>query len=367
MPSKKPHIVFSVTNDLNHDQRMQRICNALHEAGYQITLIGFVKKKSVKLSNQPYHQKRFYLKFLKGKFFYLEYNLRLYFHFLRNDYDIYSAIDLDTVLAHYLASSQKKKTLVLDAHELYLGLPEIQDRPFTKRIWTFLEKWIYPKVKYAYTVNQIIADYYKSEYEVDFEVIRNCPVEAERSEKRDHFQPFILYQGALNEGRGIEQLIEAMQWIDMDLKIAGTGEIEKDLKALPSKFGVAHKVQFLGYLLPDKLKQVSEKAFIGANLLSAKSLNYYFSLANKFFDYMHNEIPQISMNYPEYRLINSEFEIAVLIDSLAPTKIADAINNLIEEKGKYQRLQENCIAAKKVYNWNNEKSKLLKFYDSIVE
>ena len=33
-------IIFTVTNDLNYDQRMIRICNSLSQRGYDIKIIG---------------------------------------------------------------------------------------------------------------------------------------------------------------------------------------------------------------------------------------------------------------------------------------------------------------------------------------
>jgi len=330
---------------------MQRICTSLYQAGYDITLIGFVKKNSIPINHQPYNQTRFYLKFTKGKLFYLEYNLRLLWHFIRNKFDVYGAIDLDTVLAHYLAAKKHKSTVILDAHEYYLGLPEIQNRAFTKKVWTRLEKWIYPKLSKAYTVNTSIAKLYETEYDLEVEVVRNCP-ELNELPKLEKAEKYILYQGALNEGRGIEELIEAMQHIDKaKLKIAGTGEIDQLLFSLPKKFNVEDKVEFLGYLQPTDLLKVTQQAYIGANLLKATSLNYYYSLTNKFFDYMHAEIPQLSMDYPEYRLINKEFEVAVLLKELQPEKIAEAINGLLNDKKQYHKLVKQCQAAKKVYNW----------------
>ena len=55
-------IVFTLTNDITYDQRMDRISTALVEAGYDVTIIGFLKKRSVKTLDKPYHQVRFKFK-----------------------------------------------------------------------------------------------------------------------------------------------------------------------------------------------------------------------------------------------------------------------------------------------------------------
>jgi len=360
--SSKTHIVFTVTNDLTYDRRMLRICNALTNHGFQISIVGFKKKVSLPLHHKKYKENRLSLFFKSGKLFYVEYNFKLFFYLIKYKFDVYCAIDLDTVLAHYLASIWRKKPLILDAHELYLGLPEIQHRPITKWIWTRLEKWIYPSIKKGYTVCESIAKIYHKDYGIDMKVIYNCPTLKPIIESK---KDFILYQGALNEGRGLEELIKAMQWIKHPLKIAGSGDIDEKLQQLVQQLDLTNKISFLGYVKPVDLIQLTQKAFIGINLLKAYSLNYYYSLANKFFDYIHAEVPQISMNFPEYSRINKEYEVALLIDDLEPKDIANNINRLIENKTLYQRLSFNCSKAKKIYHWENETKKLIQFYQSL--
>lgn len=104
-------IVFTVTNDLTYDQRMDRICRTLVDAGYLVTLVGFSKSSSTLLTPKPYHQVRLHLVFSKGKMFYLEYNFRLLWWLLSNQFDIYGAVDLDTLLPQYWVSRWRKKTM----------------------------------------------------------------------------------------------------------------------------------------------------------------------------------------------------------------------------------------------------------------
>jgi len=346
---------------------MHRICAALYASGFQITLIGFEKTKSTPLLKKPYHQIRLKVKNKKGKLFFLEYNYKLFQFLKKRNFDILCAIDLDTALPNYLVSKKKNRTLVLDAHELYLGLPEIINRPLVKFIWTRLENYIYPKLKFAYTVNESIATIYKKKYGVDFKVILNAPdLLPENENSSEGINKTILYQGALNIGRGLEELIEAMQFVDAKLQIAGTGEIDEKLMLLSKELKLEDKVEFLGYLLPEALNKVSKKAYIGTNLLNAISPNYYYSLANKFFDYMHAEIPQLSMDFPEYKNINAKFEIAVLLQNLNSKEIAQQLNALLEDANYYQKLKGNCKLAKKVFNWQNETEKLVLFYKKIT-
>ena len=75
-------ITCTVSNDLNFDQRMIRICNSLTDAGYEVTLIGRKKKSSKPIANKAFEQKRLFCFFFLFKFFYIEYNIRLFFYLL---------------------------------------------------------------------------------------------------------------------------------------------------------------------------------------------------------------------------------------------------------------------------------------------
>lgn len=343
---------------------MHRICKALSNAGFKVTIYGFHSQNQPDLENKTYQQIRLKRIFKKGKLFYMEYNIRLAIQLLKNKYDVYTAIDLDTALAHFVASKWHKKTMCLDAHEYFLGLPEIQHRPFTKWLWQRLERSIYPSIKKAYTVNESIAKLYETEYDIEMKVVRNCP-ELKPPSAIIENENYILYQGALNEGRGLEELIMAMQWVNIPLKIAGSGTIDSELKQLVQTLKLTEKVAFLGYVLPKDLAEITTKASIGVNLLKGNCLNYYYSLANKFFDYMHANIPQLSMDFPEYRLINDRYEVAVLVEHLNPKHIAENLNNLINNEHLYSKLIANCKQAKQVFNWQNEKEQLIQFYQNI--
>ncbi|MEM9824342.1 MAG: glycosyltransferase, partial [Bacteroidota bacterium] len=55
---RQTKIILTVTNDLNYDQRMQRICGSLSTFGYNILLVGRVRSFSKPLQAQKFEQKR---------------------------------------------------------------------------------------------------------------------------------------------------------------------------------------------------------------------------------------------------------------------------------------------------------------------
>ena len=345
---------------------MIRICTSLAKAGYDVTLAGRKMNGSVPLISQPYKQKRLNCWFQKGKLFYAEFNIRLFIFLLTKRMDALCAIDLDTIIPCYYISKFKKVKRIYDAHEYFSQQKEIITRPSVYKIWHGIEKKYLPKFSAGYTVGHCIRDEFKKLYGVHYEVIRNLPVLKEEKEPEpDNKEKIILYQGAVNEARGFEFLIPAMKNIDAILHIYGDGNFVDQTKALIKSNNLENKVLMKSKLVPEALEKITRNAYIGINLVENTGLNQYYSLANKFFDFIKNGIPQVTMNFPEYKNINDEFKIAVLINDLNTTSIENAINSLLLNETFYQGLKENCHTASKKLNWQQEEKKLLAFYKNI--
>ena len=358
------HLVFAVTNDLNYDQRMIRICTSLAEAGYSVTLIGRRGIKPPTLVPRAFIQKRLFCFFRTGKLSYLEYNLRLFFYLLFLKADGVCAIDLDTILPFYFISKLKGIPRVYDAHELFCEMKEVISRPLVYKIWKWVERFTVPKFKHGYTVNAPIAREFKNMYGVQYEVIRNVPA-LQPLTIPDKPEKFILYQGAVNEGRSFETLIPAMQYVNAPLIICGDGNFMIDAEFLASELDTDDRIEFKGRVLPAELKEYTKRAWIGLTLFENNGLNNYYSLANRFFDYIHAGIPQLCVDYPAYQEINNKYNIAVLISDLRPESLAERLNELLNNKNLYNQLQQNCLQAREAINWQQEEKKLLEFYKNI--
>ncbi len=355
-------IIFTVTNDLSYDQRMIRICSSLSQAGYKVLLIGVKKRNSIPLQQRPFEQKRIGCFFTRGPGFYAEYNTRLFFSLLFKKSDILCCIDVDTILPVWMASKLKNIKRIYDAHEYFSQQKEIITRPGVYKIWHWIEKTFVPKFPKGYTVSNTIATEFYDRYGVNYDVIRNIPLLKTAPILSSAKEKIILYQGAVNESRGFEFLIPAMKTINSKLFIYGDGNFLEQTKNLIAANNLQDKVLLRGKLLPEELEKITPEAYIGINFVEYIGLNQYFSLANKFFDYIQHCVPQVTMNFPEYKRINNEFEVAVLINDLHIETITVAINSLLNDDNLYKRLQQNCLKAREELNWQNEEKKLIEFY-----
>jgi glycosyltransferase involved in cell wall biosynthesis len=157
-------------------------------------------------------------------------------------------------------------------------------------------------------------------YLIDYAVIRsistrNASIQHQTKEKK------IIYQGAVNEGRCFESLIPAMKTVNAELHIYGTGNFISQAKQLVTNHQVSHKVKFFGSVSPEQLKKITPLYYIGITLFEAGAKSNYYSLANRFFDYIHAGVPQLTSDFPVYREMNKLHEIALLLGDSSPIGI----------------------------------------------
>ena len=355
-------IIISVTSDLSTDQRVQKTTQTLHEAGFKVLLVGRKTRKSLPFkANYPFLQ--FRLLFNSSFLFYAEYNIRLFFLLLFTKADIFLSNDLDTLLANTIAGKIRKKKIVYDTHELFTEVPELIGRNFVKRIWTFIEKHCIQKADTCYTVCQSIADYYNKKYNTKMKVVRNVPLctlqDNVVSKLSFPGKKIILYQGALNIGRGIEWIINAMPYINNAvLIIIGDGDISNDLKLQVEKQNLQKRIFFLGRISSKELPTYTIAADLGVCLLNNNSLSYYYSLPNRIFDYMYAKVPILASDFPEIRNIIENYNLGKIISNYQPIFLADTINNMLNKKTNEQYFDK----AIQEFNWENEKQVLLSLF-----
>lgn len=364
-------VSLSVINDLVTDNRVHKVATSLQNMGFEPVLIGRVLPESRPVE-RTYQTRRMKLLFRKGPLFYFEYNLRLLFCLLRLKPDVFVANDLDTLLANYLASRIRRKPLVYDSHEYFTEVPELVNRPRVKAIWEKIEKAIVPRVDAAYTVCESIAEVYRSKYGVDFKVVRNLPVRTS-SMNTDQMTSnhqisnkkakVILYQGALNLGRGLEDTIKAMQFIDeAELWLSGDGDLTQNLKKLVEELKLELKVNFLGRLPFQELIEVTCKADLGISLEEDLGLNYRFALPNKLFDYVQAGVPVLVSDLPEMRRIVEQYQIGMIAETHQRKELAALMKEALFDQERRSAWMKNLPLAATELCWENEESIIREIY-----
>ncbi|MFZ4931751.1 glycosyltransferase [Chryseobacterium sp. Mn2064] len=359
----KKKILVSAFSNLYTDQRIEKVCKTLFDNGYPINLIGNDWGGSEKME-RPYPFSRIALRSKSLKTAYFEFNWKLYYE-LKKKADketILLANDIDALLPNYLISKKLNIPLVFDSHEIFTEMPAIQNR-LSQKFWRLVEGSLVPKVELMMTESESYAEWFYEKYKVKAVVVRNIPRKILSVPEIPENNPkIILYQGAINQSRGIEKMIVAMHHIkNAVLKIAGDGPKKKEYEELVAREKLQNKVFFLGKLKPENLREVTRTADVGFSLEENNGVSYYYSLPNKVCDYIQSRVPLVMINFPEMKRIKNQFNVGEMVTDHKPETIEKAMECVLERGREYYRSELDKAAE--VFCWENEETNILKLFE----
>lgn len=353
-----------VSNDLNHDQRVLKTCRSLSNMGWSVYVLGRELADSKPLDIQ-FDGSRLRLPFYRGALFYASLQVGLFRRLGRLKADAIWANDLDTLLPAYLCSRLSKIPLIYDSHEFFTEAAGLTGRPVQRGVWMILERFLFPKLESVITVNDSIAQAYAKRYPHARGgmplVVRNMPERhMELPEARDWRaqlgipveSTFLILQGAfLDQDRGVKQAVEALRHReDWTLVVVGAGaEYEWALgqvKSLSGRLICLPKMPF------HELKSLTSAADIGLSLDLGVHGNYWMSLPNKLFDYIHAGIPVVASSMPEVKRIVETWDIGCIAPDHSPASIMQAVDEVVSKP--ISHWTKKCGEAARELHWEAE-------------
>jgi glycosyltransferase involved in cell wall biosynthesis len=357
-------IIVLVSNDLVYDQRVQKTCGTLRELGWSPYVVGRELPNSDPLP-KDFAGHRFRLPFSRGALFYAALNVRLawYLLFAREPTEAIWANDLDTLWPAYWAARWRKLPLIYDSHEFFTEAAGLTGRPLQRYAWLAIERVLFPRLKSVITVNDSIADAYLERYPQGRPgrplVVRNMPMAAPPVSEtgREVFAqfsiptdlPILILQGAfLDVDRGALEAVHALEAIpEVRLVLVGAGPEWETARALESATPRLHCLPKLPY---ESLRRLTAGADVGLSLDKGTHGNYYFSLPNKLFDYMHAGIPVVASPMPEVRRVVESCGIGMVITDHSPPAIAEAVRFVLATPRS--DWSARCATAAASHHWS---------------
>ena len=300
--------------------------------------------------------------------------LRMIFKGYKNKYDIYHSNDLNTLPQGYICSKIrfKRKQLIYDSHEV-----QTSRTGYDSKLHGKLESFLINKIDSMIVENHTRAKYNKDLYGFYPNVIHNYPFKQEvkhmeKASLREMLllpsdEKILLYQGGIQAGRGLENLVKAIPLIkEGTLVFIGDGRIKPKLESMVKEMRLEGRVKFLPKVPLADLPKYTKNAYLGFQVLNNTNFNHYSASSNKLFEYMMSEVPVVACSFPEIQRVVEGEQIGLCVDSHDHESIANGVNELLERHDTWQEMSNNCYAAKEKYNWEEEKDEFLKVYKKVL-
>ncbi len=371
--------VVLVSNDLSFDQRVRKTVRTLEADGWEVDVVGRLLPNSVDV---PWTDRttRHRLRFHRGKEFYTELTWVLTRDVMRRkNVQLIWANDLDTLLPARIAGLRRGIPVVYDSHEFFTEAEGLSKRPLQRLVWLVVERLTMPSCKSVITVNDSIADalaarYPRGRFGRPF-VVRNMPMRQPHPIAPDRSlwdrygvpteRPIVLMQGAfIDRDRGGKVAVSALEHLsEVTLVFIGAGsEFDWAVEQQPKWNGRLHCIPKLPYT---ELVPLTASADVGLSLDQGLYGNFYLSLPNKLFDYIHAGLPVVATDLPEVSRIVNAHEVGQITPSSSPEAIADTIRSVLATPRATWRTR--CELAAQVLNWESDSTHILSAIDRAMK
>lgn len=384
-------VTMFVWNNFVNDARVLREATALADSGYAVTVIA--KKElteknlasSEKIYNNVYINRplkwelpafirnRTSTSILKKHLPNMLLMLKMIMLGRKYDTDVYHAHDLNTLIQGVVSAKLRlqKKKLIYDSHEVQTSRTHYNfDRIYR------IEKFLLQFTDAVIVENDTRADYHADLYHkrpaalhnyselYDAETVDAYPLREAYGIAND--KKIILYQGGMQDGRGLFKLLEAFKKTEHAvLFMIGDGKERENLIAHHKKLNIEDRVYFIDRVPYKELRRYTKAADAGIQFLENTNFNHYSASSNKLFEYLMAHVPVIGSDLPEIARVIKEEQVGLIVESGNADMLLDAINKMINDDDLRNTFKENTKAAKAKYNWENEKSILIDVYDKL--
>lgn len=186
-------------------------------------------------------------------------------------------------------------------------------------------------------------------------------------------QPSFFYIGWLSFERAFDTLVEALAQLkpvypNFRMHLFGRRQFtETELRNLPCYALIQENLRFYGYTDQRIAFSYADRATVGIALLKPVG-DYPDSYTTKLFEYMALGLPVVVSNFPLYREIVERYDCGFCVSPYDSAEVCDKLMYLIKNPEKAKAMGERGRqAVEQYYNWTSEATKLLTFYEHILQ
>lgn len=304
-------------------------------------------------------------------------HLGLTYQLIRSRPSVIHAHDVNVLPTAWLAAVLARIPLVYDAHEIST------DREGYKSfrcVVGWVEKTLMHRAVGTITTTDARAKFFARAYGIPRPlVLQNRPRLSPRLTRIDHSSrirdelqldkpwPIILYQGGLQQGRGLPRLVEVAASVpNAWFVLIGGGRLEAELRLMAEQLGLAERVRFIPTVALSELPYYTASADIGVQPIENTCLNHFTTDSNKLFEYVMAGLPVVASSLPEISKVVCKYDLGILATPGDSESLAEALNTLVQDPALRKRYSENAGIALQHLNWEKQEQALVKLYERVL-
>ncbi len=380
MPSHRC-VHMLVWNDFRHDARVLKEAQTLQATGYQVVVHavhapGKTRRRELLLDrievcrsgNLPVRRN------LPTKVF-----SRLWWHWvvfcrlLVGRPSVIHAHDINTLPTAWAAAKLTGAPLVYDAHEISASR---EGYARVRGVVAWLERKLMPCAVGIITTTVSRAKFFARVYGIERPLVlqnrprQQSPLVSNRiREELGLVQPWpiVVYQGGLQQGRGLEQLVRVAAMVpDAYFVFIGGGLLDASLRSIAAELGLEDRVRFIPTVALAELPSYTASADIGVQPIENTCLNHYTTDSNKLFEYVQAGLPVVASDLPEIRRVVRANDLGLLVPEGDTEALAAALRSLVEDKAMREFYAGRSRTAAAVLNWEAQEGDLVALYERVL-
>ena len=369
-----------VDMDIQADPRVKKTATTLSK---EFDVIVHSLKRGL-INNNKIFEFNFKVKYMKISFpdyinsifvfNYLIHFFAFFYEAIKSNGDIFYANDLDVFVPVWIAAKIKGRKIIYDTHEYYT---EVKPENISKfkllilKILSFIEKRMMKSTIINITVCELFADTFEKKYNIKKPyVIKNVSNIVHYEQKNllreklniNEEDKVVIYLGSLFPGRGVENIMNSIQYINKNINIVLIGPTTNEdykLKII-KKAKKYNNFFYYGSVDQNNVFDYLHSADLGI-IYYENSFFANNSLSNKIFDYMMAGLPTLAIAMSETKRIISEVSFGECFESLNAEDLGLKINEMLIDDNILEKYRKNALDySNRIYNWNVEDEKLIK-------
>ncbi|MDI6901116.1 MAG: glycosyltransferase [Anaerosomatales bacterium] len=285
--------------------------------------------------------------------------------------DVVIASDLLAWVAGYLTKLRTRSALILDVRDLVLDAGDSCSRSYA---WLLrhVEAFIVQRGDALVTVSEPLAEVLRQRYPnaPSAVAIYSGAFECVNRAEPPHEPLRLFFQGQFAKDRCLDEVIEAVARVsdlDVTLTLQGFGGIEAELHRLVEELGVSERVRFIPPCDPRDVVRSAAGFDVGVIAPRGDSLNYRVAVPAKLIDYIAAGLAVLASDLPGFRSVVELEQCGLLFEPTGVDAIEDAIRSLADDPATVMRMKENAVRAASRYLASSQERRLVEIVSRAID